>query len=258
MDEETGRLLSIAGCKWIQMGVQSMDDDFKKDSLLRYESSADIERALKVMHKYNMKCKLDHMLGLPNEPISAQENAFNLYSDNHVNRIQTFWTCFLPGTKLMNEAIEDGRLTPKQIEDINEGRDFYFFRNTENIHDENLRKLYQSYEFIFRTIPAIPLKFRKKIKVESINRIPQKIKAVLTFLSDLIIGFSSLNPEFFAYLKHNLFHICRFMLKKVGFHHIKSTKPKNNLNITEYYMLEYERISKEKNTEDVNNLKDVS
>jgi anaerobic magnesium-protoporphyrin IX monomethyl ester cyclase len=44
MDEETGRLLSDAGCKWIQMGVQSMDDEFKKDTLLRYEKSEDYRK----------------------------------------------------------------------------------------------------------------------------------------------------------------------------------------------------------------------
>lgn len=225
MDEETGRLLSSAGCKWIQMGVQSMDDDFKKDSLLRYEKSEDIEKSLQVMHKYNMKVKVDHMFGLPNEPVSAQENALNLYSNNHVQRIQTFWTCFLPGTALMNDAIEDGSLSPKQIADINEGRDFYFFRNTDNVKDKKLQDLYHAYEFLFRLIPALPFFVRRKLKPEHVLWIPKPIKAICNFFADIIIGFGSINPEFFAYLNHNLFHLSRFFMKRLFSKKIKATKP---------------------------------
>jgi len=46
----------------------------------------------------------------------------------------------------------------------------------------------------------------------------------MTFLADLIIGFLSLNPEFFAYLNHNLFHLYRFLGKKIGMKNIKATK----------------------------------
>ncbi|MCS6818483.1 MAG: B12-binding domain-containing radical SAM protein, partial [Chitinophagales bacterium] len=46
MDEDTARWLKESGCEWIQMGVQSMDEGFKKESLLRYERSEDVEMAL--------------------------------------------------------------------------------------------------------------------------------------------------------------------------------------------------------------------
>lgn len=226
MDDETGRLLSEAGCKWVQMGIQSMDEDFKKESLLRYEKSDDIETALKVMHKYKLKVKVDHMFGLPNEPISAQEAALKLYANNHFCRIQTFWTCFLPGTQLMNEAIADGRLTKTQIDNINEGREFYFFRNTENVKDIQLQNLYHSYEFIFRILPALPFFIRRKIKPKHVMWIPKPIKAFIIFFVDIIIGISFGNPDFSAYLKHNLFHIYRFLAFKMGFRSVVAFKPK--------------------------------
>lgn len=225
MDDETGRLLSEAGCRWIQMGIQSMDEDFKKDSLLRYEKSDDIENALKVMHKYNMKVKVDHMFGLPNEPVSAQENALKLYANNHVKRIQTFWTCFLPGTQLMNEAIVDGLLTKQQVDDINEGKDFYFYRNTDNVRDKNLQDLYHAYEFIFRLIPVLPFFIRRKIKPGHVLWIPKPMKSIFNFFVDIIIGLSSINPEFVAYLNHNVFHLYRFFMMKIGMKGIKAVTP---------------------------------
>lgn len=226
MDDETGRLLSEAGCKWIQMGIQSMDEEFKKDSLLRYEKSEDIENALRVMHKYNIKVKVDHMFGLPNEPISAQESALNLYANNHVNRIQTFWTCFLPGTQMMNEAIVDGTLSKKQVDDINEGKEFYFFRNTENVKDSNLQNLYHSYEFIFRIIPVLPFFIRRKIKPKHVSWIPKPIKSIIIFASDIIVGALNINPDIVSYFYHNVFHLYRFFMKKIGVKNIKATHPK--------------------------------
>ncbi len=234
MDDETGRLLAEAGCKKIQMGIQSMDEDFKKDSLLRYEKSEDIENALKVMHKYNIKVNVDHMFGLPHEPISAQEAALKLYANNHINRIQTFWTCFLPGTQLMDEAIAEGVLNQQQIDDINEGREFYFYRNVQNVKDKSLQNLYHAYEFIFKIIPILPFFIRRKIKPKHVLWVPKPLKAIVIFTFDMAIGLGSIQPDFIAYFNHNVFHIFRFFLKKAGIN-ILATKPKKDENIITYF-----------------------
>lgn len=248
MDDETGRLLSDAGCKKIQMGIQSMDEDFKKDSLLRYEKSDDIRNALKIMEKYNIKVNVDHMFGLPHEPISAQEAALKLYADNRINRIQTFWTCFLPGTQLMDEAIAEGVLNQKQINDINEGLEFYFYRNIQNVKDKNLQDLYHAYEFIFRIIPILPFVIRRKVKPKHVSWIPKPIKSIVIFVADMSIGLLSLQPDFIAYFNHNVFHIFRFFLRKVG-KNIVAVKPKNNEDIIDYFnkYLEKQNSKKENN-----------
>lgn len=234
MDDETGRLLSEAGCKWVQMGIQSMDEDFKKNTLDRYEKSEDIKAALCVMHKYNIKVKIDHMFGLPNEPINAQSVAYELYSNYHINRIQTFWTCFLPGTQLMNEAIQNGDLNQQQINAINNGNEFYFFRNIENVKDKHLQNMYHGYEFIFKILPIIPLSLRKYLRPKHVIWIPNILKDSFASFVDLCVGFLSGNPFFVSYFKHNMFHITRFLLRKIGIKY-KATRPKNNEDIIEYY-----------------------
>lgn len=226
MDEDVARWLSHAGCQWIQMGVQSMDESFKKDTLLRYERSEDVSEAIDVMNKYGMKVKVDHMFGLPDEPISAQENARLLYADHPARRIQTFWTCYLPGTEMMNDAIEKNRLTEEQVTKINEGEDFYFFRNTENIKDEKLMELYKAYEVIFRIMPVLPAGLRKRILPKHILLIPRLFIRPLSMLSDVITGFMLRNPEFRAYALHNLFHIWRFALRKMGIRNVPATRPR--------------------------------
>jgi uncharacterized Fe-S cluster-containing radical SAM superfamily protein len=224
MDDDIAKWLSNAGCSWVQMGVQSMDEGFKKDTLLRYERSEDVSAAIDVMNKYKMKVKVDHMFGLPDEPISAQENARQLYAHHSAKRIQTFWTCYLPGTEMMNDALAKGRLTEEQATKINEGEDFYFFRNTENIKDAGLMNLYKAYEVIFRIMPVLPDWMKTRLQPQHILKIPGFLIRPLSMLSDVITGFMLRNPEFRAYALHNLFHLKKFFLRKIGVNKLIATK----------------------------------
>ncbi len=38
-DEDVARWLSEAGCRHVQMGIQTMDEEFKRKSVKRYEKS---------------------------------------------------------------------------------------------------------------------------------------------------------------------------------------------------------------------------
>lgn len=226
MDNDIAKWLSEAGCIWIQMGVQSMDDNFRNDSLMRYEKSDDIEKALKAMHQYSMHVKVDHMFGLPNEPLEAQEKAHKLYADETPARIQTFWTCYLPGTQMMNEAVANGTLTSEQAEKINKGLDFYFYRNTDNIKDEVKLKMYQHYEFIFKLMPLVPKKYRASFTPQVVEKIPTSVLMMIAFIADIIVGFSSKNPDFIWYGNHYKFLLKKHFLQKFNIH-IKANKVNN-------------------------------
>lgn len=223
MDDDIARWLCNAGCEWVQMGVQSMDESFKKDSLMRYERSEDVSAAIDAMNKQGMRVKVDHMFGLPDEPIIAQENARQLYVNHPVKRIQTFWTCYLPGTELMTDALAKGRITEAQAEKINEGEDFYFFRNTENIKDAALMNLYKAYEVVFRIMPVLPAFIRRRIMPQHVQKLPGFLVRPLSMLSDIATGFMLRNPEFSAYAMHNLFHIKKFFLRKLGVKNVVAT-----------------------------------
>ena len=229
MDNDIAKWLSDAGCGWVQMGVQSMDDSFKKDSLMRYEKSEDISAAIDSMSKYNLKVKVDHMFGLPDEPITAQENARLLYVNHTIKRIQTFWTCYLPGTELMNDALKKGDLTEEQAKKINEGEDFYFFRNTDNIKDKQKTDLYKAYEVIFRIMPILPSSLKRKLLPNHIQKMPSFLIRPMSILADILTGFMLRNPEFNAYAKHNLFHLKKFFLRKMGFKEVVATKIRENV-----------------------------
>lgn len=206
-DEDIAVWLKEAGCSWIQMGIQTMDENFKHENLRRYEDSGHIINALKLMKKYGIKIKVDHMFGLPGEPIGSQETARLLYAEVTPERIQTFWTCFLPGTQLMKEGVASGLLSKEQEERLNEGEDFYFFRNEENISDKHQVEMYKRYEFIYKVMPLIPHRWRKKFDTRMAGYIPSFIRYFLGSVLDIINGFRSNNADMYAYANHYLFHL---------------------------------------------------
>lgn len=229
-DDQIAKWMSQAGCDWIQMGIQTMDEKFKHENLRRYEDSDHIVRGLEAMHKYGLKPKVDHMLGLPGEPIGSQETALKLYAENTPKRISTFWTCFLPGTDLMKQGIEQGLVSEEQAERLNEGIDFYFFRNQDNISNPELVKTYQSYELVYKLIPVLPVFIRKKLKPEHVKWIPQVFAHLIADIFDIYGGFRYKNPEFAAYAKHYLFHIKSFVQKRLKLKTSKATIPNDFCN----------------------------
>ena len=226
MDDEIAMMLKDAGCTWVQMGVQTMDEDFKKKNLKRYERSDNIEDAARAMNRAGLKSKFDHMLGLPGEPMEAQERALTLYSRDTPNRIQVFWTSFLPGTEIMREGLEAGIITPEIVERLNEGIDFYFFRNTDNIKNPAQVKLYFAYEVLFRTMPILPKFIRLRIKPKHVMWMPKIFAAGMMNAADLITGFWWGNADFYAYLRYYIFQLRRWTYIRLGMKAPWATKVK--------------------------------
>ncbi len=227
MDAEVAGWLKEAGCEWVQMGVQSMHDDYKKQ-IQRYEKGDHVVEALEVMNKAGLSPKVDHMFGLPGEPMEAQETARRVYAEQSPRRIQTFWTCFLPGTDMLKEGIANGIVSKEQEARLNNGEDFYFFRNQENVKDQKSTTTYQAYENLFRMFPIFPATIRRRMRPEHVSWIPNFLMRPIALLFDVVIGFRYGNPEFAAYANHYMFHLYRFCINKIGLKTPIATKPKTN------------------------------
>jgi radical SAM superfamily enzyme YgiQ (UPF0313 family) len=214
MDDEIAQWLKDAGCTWVQLGIQTMDDAFKNGSLRRYEKTEHIEKALAAMLKAGLHVKADHMLALPGEPIEAQENARRLYAEYCPTAIQTFWTCFLPGTELLKEAVRDGIVSKEQEARLNNGIDFFFFNNPQNIKDASLIRTYESYQMLFKMYPLLPRFIRRKLRHSHVNFLPSRFKRATGMASDLVNAVVNRNPQVLTYIRYAFFHAPRILRYK--------------------------------------------
>jgi radical SAM superfamily enzyme YgiQ (UPF0313 family) len=216
MDDEVMRWLKEAGAAWAQMGIQSMDEEFKIKSLHRYEDSKEIEQALESAHKYGIKIKVDHMFGLPGEPAGAQEKAMALYSKHSPRRISTYWTCFLPGTDLMKQGLNDGILTQEQADKINDGLVSYTFGKSDGLSNSKLERYFNAYELLFKVFPVIPRVIRERINPKYLERIPTAIFRPIAMAIDLCNSFITRNPDYTTLFNSYGFHLRRLAARKFG------------------------------------------
>ncbi len=224
MDEEIAQWLKDAGCTTVQIGVQSLDENYKKQSLRRYERSDNVLEAARAINSVGINSKFDHMLGLPGEPIEAQATALELYRQEPPKRMQIFWTCFLPGTEIMKEGLEHGIIDEAQAERLNDGKDFYFYHNVDNIKNPALVKEYFAYEVIFRMLPVMPRLLRRRILPKHVKWIPKSFAFAVINATDVFSGLWWGNMEIYAYMRHYLFHLWRFVLIKMSIKPPKATK----------------------------------
>ncbi len=224
LDDDVARWLADAGCQYIQMGVQTMDDEYKFETIKRYEKKEHVYTAMELMAKYKIKAKVDHMFGLPDEPMQAQEEARKLYATHQPYRIQTFWTNFLPGTEMVHQALEKGLITLEEVERLNDGLEFDFYRNSNKIEDPQKLRTYKSYEILFKLIPILPKSLLPKINPKIFSYIPPSISSFFTFFIDALAGLITRNPDHFVYAKYYLFQMYVSLSKRFTKKRIPATK----------------------------------
>ena len=216
IDDDVARWLSEAGCFASQIGVQSMDDEYKRTKIKRYERASDVEKTVRIMRRFAIHAKFDHMFGLPGEGIEAQEIARKFYVEHPPYSIQTYWTNYFPGTELLQQGLGLGLIGAEDVERIEEGLgcDLYSKSNA-NIDPEKM-KAYQAYQIIFKLIPNVPYVVRKRLDPKFFARMPVGVCVVMSFIADVVIGLAKWSPDHILYAKYYLYHMGRFLLRKLG------------------------------------------
>jgi len=245
IDEDVGRWLSEAGCFSSQIGIQSMDDEYKRRVVKRYERTCDIEKTIKIMRKYKVHAKFDHMFGLPGEEIEAQETARKFYAEASPYSIQTYWINYFPGTEIVGQGLTQGIITPEDVEKINEGLGCDIYSNG-NVHiDSKKMKIYQAYQIIFKLIPNLPYFIRKRLKPALFERLPVAVCSLMSFTIDVFIGLIKLSPDHILYARYYLFQIWRFVAKKMGLRACPATRVRDvqNFALTPPKVVAFEEIA---------------
>ncbi|MFN8050316.1 MAG: cobalamin-dependent protein [Acidimicrobiales bacterium] len=205
IDRDMARWLKDAGCLSVQMGVQSADEEYKRHELLRMENDAHLRDSLASLKSANLDAKLDHMLGLPGEPLEAQELALELYKEFPPRRISTFWLTHLPGVELTKQAVARGDLTEEDYASINRGESGRF--HTRSFIHASDQKIYRRYELLYRLIPLLPTPLRVRAEVKYIPDLPAPVADVVGMVLE---GVSSVlqrdteAPIYLRYYRHQL------------------------------------------------------
>ncbi len=128
IDNDVAAMLADAGCKRVQIGVQTWNEDLKRKVCHRYETNEQVIKACEAVKRAGIYLDVDHIFGLPLHKDSDYIEAVRQYSRIRPNHINCFWMRYYPGTEIIDIARSNNLLTGEDVEAIEEGIEKDYFK----------------------------------------------------------------------------------------------------------------------------------
>lgn len=114
-------LLKSAGCAVARMGVQSINENTRRDTLDRRHTNDEIKTILADCRKSGLFVVCDNIFGLPGDDERDLDAMARFYIENPPGHIMVFWLNYFPGTKITARAYSDGVISGDEMEMILDG-----------------------------------------------------------------------------------------------------------------------------------------
>lgn len=122
LKEEAVRLIKEAGCRWIQVGVESLNPKTRREVLNRPESNEEIFEAIRLLEKYELRYELDFIFGLPGDDKQTYEMTLDfLKKTRHLNRVSALMLSYLPKTEIIGHSLRNNDISEEDLDGISQG-----------------------------------------------------------------------------------------------------------------------------------------
>lgn len=155
IDDEIASAMKHAKVWRVQLGVESLDENLRKNLLKRKETNEEIIRAMDTLERHQIDFSIDHMVGLPGQKEEDLVYAVNTFARyKQAVRITPFWLQYLTGTDLLEMAIQSGTVDETVAETARKGLDHHYIYQG-SVQDEKLVRTLRSFHVMFRLAPTI-------------------------------------------------------------------------------------------------------
>lgn len=214
-DDELGQLLKDGGCRLTWFGIQSGDENIRKNILARLESNEDVIRAADLCKKYGLKFMVDHIFDIPYDDNIME--SFRLYTRIKPSMINCYNLLYFPRAKVIEHAREAGILSDEDVEKINRGETVVYQTGIKSSDKEKQRQNYQKYALLMTSIPLLPDWLIKKILarpdwIDFFGRLPILLVPMVKIFLNVKIGHGFLP---FTVIKTELYWVLKFIEKNI-------------------------------------------
>lgn len=208
IDKERAKLLKESGCYRVELGIQSTNEELRKDILNRHENNSDIERALDICKSINLPYQVDHIFGLPGDTEQNLIDAANFYINHRPQRIGCFWLSYFPKTSIVEIGLQRGLIKQDELKDINDGlgKILHFGGS---IKDKKEKHMIRGFEVLFKLIPLLPQRLSSTIVKKRWHRHLNFTPPFLILAMDVVASIKDNSYQAFSYMKYYLIHIFR-------------------------------------------------
>lgn len=152
-NERTAEFLKEAGCFNVKIGIQTISKAGGK-ILGRMSGADNVKRTAELLGSAGISFSMDHILGLPGETEDDLSEAASMYNQVRPIRINSHWLSYFPGTPLIEDARSEGKLSPEELEKIEEG-----IEQTTFMLPRDLEAIEAHLLILFDLIPLLPKKW---------------------------------------------------------------------------------------------------
>ncbi len=197
-DEEIAIWLKEAGCKWVDFGIQHINEEYRSQFLKRHETNKNIISTLKLLKKHGIVSFTDYIVGLPGDTIEHNEEARLFFIENTPDIIEPYWMSYHPQTEIIKMGYDLKVLNDEKMNLINHAHrtDSYFTGAL------GAKDFHKEYYFIFKVLPALPVFLRKKLTYNISKKIPYSIKLLFFMYSILYLSYKYKNPRIKAVISY--------------------------------------------------------
>ncbi|MCO4768561.1 MAG: B12-binding domain-containing radical SAM protein [Deltaproteobacteria bacterium] len=202
-------LLADAGCVSVIMGVQSLSEESRANTMARYEKNVDIFNAIRRLRERDIFVTCDHILGTPGETLKDQDDALLFYSDADPSVVKPLPLTYLPKTGMTRIAIEQGVISEQDEADAADG-----YLNSLMFKGSGYEKEFRPYFMMYGLKPILPKSLFVKIvqngwhrhlgKVPNVSGIDPVVFFVPRLLSGVVRGYD-VRSKFLAWRFFEMF-----------------------------------------------------
>lgn len=204
-DYEVGRLLKDAGCYDIDFGVQTFNQEVRKNILNRSETNRKIKEVFNICDELGIRYDVDLMFGLPGAKLEDYFLPIDFMKDAKLlNRLKCYYLSYFPKTDIVEKAKNLGILDDKDIDDINEGKIGDWF-HLDSIKDVRSRRWKNNFSKIYKIYPLLPYFLKRKIAKGRFYRYFYMIPNFFIVFLQLLIGLKNRDYRFKIYINNYLY-----------------------------------------------------
>lgn len=215
VDETVIRAMKDAGCYCVDFGVQTFNEDTRRELLNRPETNAQVHRAFSICDRERLRYDVDLMLGLP----LVTENDYKLpveFMREHIyfNRLKCYNLVYYPGLELLDRARELGIAGEEDRGRIEKGEIGNWF-HVDSIKDYKTKKTKKDFENLYKLLPIIPRGAWESLIKKRLYRFFHYIPGFAVVLGQMVIGLFRKDYRFYIYIM-NYFHQFKKRLFRPG------------------------------------------
>lgn len=113
--EKTVAALEKAGCREMNVGVQTTRENTRRAFLKRIETNDDVVRAIHLLKESRIFVSTGNILGLPGQTVDEGLEMAAFYNENRVDLPYVYFLRYYPGTEIVDIAREAGLLTDREV-----------------------------------------------------------------------------------------------------------------------------------------------